>query len=71
MSSKRPLTLVGTLLVALSTSIHPLDPRPEYLPRPVKLTAWRSGTAPAADPCRDRCPENQRGFINTERYFAR
>jgi urea carboxylase-associated protein 2 len=58
------------VLMALSTSIHPLDPRAEYLPRPVKLTAWRSGPAPAADPCRDRCPENQRGFINTERYFA-
>ncbi len=58
------------VLIALSTSIHPLDLRPDYLPRPVKLTAWRSGTAPAADACRDRCPENQRGFINTERYFA-
>jgi urea carboxylase-associated protein 2 len=58
------------VLIALSTSIHPLDLRPDYAPRPVKLTAWRSGPAPAADPCRDRCPENQRGFINTERYFA-
>jgi urea carboxylase-associated protein 2 len=58
------------VLFALSTSIHPLDLRAEYLPRPVKLTAWRSGAAPAADPCRDYRPENQRGFINTDRYFA-
>jgi hypothetical protein len=58
------------VLVALSASVHPLDLRKDYSPRPVKLTAWRSGTAPAADPCRNRCPENQRGFINTERYFA-
>jgi urea carboxylase-associated protein 2 len=58
------------VLIALSTSVHPLDPRTEYSPRPVKLIAWRSGAAPADDPCRNRCPENQRGFINTDRYFA-
>jgi uncharacterized protein len=58
------------VLVALSASIHPLDLRPDYSPRPVKLTAWRSGTALAADACRNHCPENQRGFVNTERYFA-
>lgn len=56
-------------LVVLSTCQHPLDPEPAYHPRPVELTAWRSGPAPAQDPCRDRCPENQRGFINTERLF--
>jgi len=58
------------VLAALSASVHPLDLRKEYSPRPVKLTAWRSGTARATDPCRDLCPENQRGFVNTERYFA-
>ena len=58
------------VLIALSTSAHPLDLRSEFSPRPVKLTAWRSGTAPENDPCRNRCPENERGFINTERYFA-
>jgi len=58
------------LLIALSASVHPLDLRPSYSPRPVKLTAWRSGTAPADDPCRNHCAENQRGFLNTERYFA-
>jgi len=58
------------VLIALSASVHPLDPRTAYAPRPVKLTAWRSGVAPADDACRNHCPENQRGFINTERYFA-
>ena len=58
-----------TLLV-LSAAPHPLDPRTAYAPTPVKLTAWRSGTAPQDDPCRNARPENQRGFINTERYFA-
>jgi urea carboxylase-associated protein 2 len=57
-------------LVVLSASVHPLDPASVYAPTPVKLTAWRSGTAPADDPCRNRCGENRRGFINTERYFA-
>jgi urea carboxylase-associated protein 2 len=57
-------------LVVLSTCQHPLDPEPTYHPRPVDLTAWRSGTAPADDPCRKRCPENERGYINTERLYA-
>lgn len=57
-------------LVAMSTCAHPLDPRAEYMPRAVQLIAWRSGTAPADDACRNRCGENRRGFINTERYFT-
>jgi urea carboxylase-associated protein 2 len=57
------------VLVALSAAPHPLDPSPRYAPGPVRLTAWRSGTAGADDPCRLRCPENGRGFINTERFF--
>lgn len=58
------------VLVVLSTCVHPLDPRPAFTPKPVRLTAWRSGVAPQSDPCRNACGENQRGFINTERYFA-
>lgn len=57
------------VLVALSTAPHPFDPSPVYQPGPVTLTAWRSGTAGADDPCRLACAENGRGFINTERYF--
>lgn len=58
------------VLVVLSTCVHPLDPRPTYTPKPVRLTAWRSGVAPQDDACRNACGENQRGFLNTERYFA-
>jgi uncharacterized protein len=58
------------VLLVLSTSVHPLDPRPAYSPGPVQLTAWRSGPAPQDDACRNARGENQRGFINTERYFA-
>jgi uncharacterized protein YcgI (DUF1989 family) len=57
------------VLVLLSAAPHPLDPNPSYAPGLVQLTAWRSGTAGATDPCRLSCPENGRGFINTERWF--
>jgi len=57
------------VLVVLSAAPHPLDPSERYAPGPVQMTAWRSGTAGADDPCRLRCPENDRGFINTERFF--
>jgi urea carboxylase-associated protein 2 len=57
------------VLVLLSAAPHPLDSASAYAPGSVQLTAWRSGTAGAADPCRLSCPENDRGFINTERWF--
>jgi urea carboxylase-associated protein 2 len=56
-------------LVVLSTCQHPLDPDPVYRPRSIRLSAWRSGPAPAGDPCRNACGENQRAFVNTERLF--
>ena len=57
------------VLVVLSAAPHPFDPSPIYEPKPVQMTAWRSGTAGADDVCRLSCPENDRGFINTERWF--
>ena len=57
------------VLVILSAAPHPLDPATSYAPTPVQLTAWRSGTAGADDVCRLHCPENGRGYINTERWF--
>jgi uncharacterized protein len=56
-------------LVVLSTAPHPLDGAATYSPQAVNITAWRSGTAGADDQCRWHCPENGRGFINTERYY--
>jgi hypothetical protein len=55
-------------LVMLSTAPHPLDPSPVYSPRPVLLSAWHAAPAGEDDDCRCLCPENARGFINTERY---
>jgi urea carboxylase-associated protein 2 len=57
-------------LVVLSTCQHPLDPEPVYRPRPVHLAAFPSRPATQDDPCRKRCPENERGFRNTEMLYA-
>lgn len=56
-------------LVVLNTAIHPLDTASTYSPKPVQLTVWTSPPPGPDDFCRNSCPENQRGFILTERYF--
>ena len=56
-------------LVVLNTCIHPLDPSPTYAPKPVRLTIHSSPPPGQDDYCRNFRPENQRGFILTERYF--
>jgi urea carboxylase-associated protein 2 len=58
------------VLVTLTTCPHPLDPVSVFEPKPVKLSAWRAGIAPADDYCRNFRGENQRAFENTARYFA-
>jgi len=57
------------VLVVLSATQHPLDPNPEYAPKPVLLQAWRCGTPDEQDTCRNFRPENVRGFYNTELLF--
>ena len=57
------------VLAVMSTCQHPLDPDTTYRPRTVRLTAWHSGPAPKNDPCRTRCPENGRGYENTDRLY--
>jgi urea carboxylase-associated protein 2 len=59
-----------TTLVVLSTCQHPLDPALDYAPRPVHLGAFAAEPVAADDPCRTRCPENVRGFRNTEMLYA-
>jgi uncharacterized protein len=58
-------------LVVLATVQHPLDPHPIYRPRPVRVTAFPTGPVSHDDACRNRCPENQRGFRNTEMLYSR
>jgi uncharacterized protein len=57
-------------LVVLSNTPHPLDSRPEYAPPPVLLEVRSGEPAGPEDPCRLSRPENQRGFVLTESYFA-
>jgi urea carboxylase-associated protein 2 len=57
-------------LVILNNCQHPLDPAPQYQPRVIELALWKSGNVPHDDLCRNHCPENQRGFVNTENYFC-
>lgn len=56
-------------LIALSTAPHPLDPNPDYAPKKVGVAAWHSGSAGPDDPCRLSCPENRRGYTNTELIY--
>ena len=56
-------------LVVLNTCIHPLDPSATYAPKSVHLTVWSSPPPGPDDFCRNSRPENQRGFILSERYF--
>ena len=56
-------------LVLLYAGPHPLDRHATWQPRSVDLAALATGPAPAQDPCRSHCPENARGFLNTEAMF--
>jgi urea carboxylase-associated protein 2 len=56
-------------LVVVNTCPHPMNPAKEYPRQPVRLEVKRVGTPGADDPCRRSRPENERGFILTERYF--
>lgn len=55
-------------LVVLSNTPHPLDPSPRYAPKPVLLSI-RDGQSLTV-PARGSCPENERGFTLTDRYFS-
>lgn len=55
-------------LVLLHAGPHPLQAGGRYAPAGVKLQARRAALPGPDDVCRNRCPENARGFINTERY---
>lgn len=56
-------------LALLYAGQHPLDPDNRYRPRAVRLDALLTGPAPTEDLCRAHCPENARGFRNTEAMF--
>jgi urea carboxylase-associated protein 2 len=57
------------ILLVLNTCQHPMDPDPEYNPKPMHIAIWKSNPPAADDPCRIACPENSRGFALTEALF--
>jgi urea carboxylase-associated protein 2 len=57
------------VLVILDTCQHALDPSTRYDPKPLHVSILKADPPTADDPCRMSRPENQRGFVNTERYF--
>ncbi len=57
------------VLVILTALQHPLDPNPQYAPKPVQLSISKVPAPAPDDVCRTSRPENERGFIITERYF--
>ncbi len=57
------------VLVIVDTCQHPLNPETTYRPRPVELKIFSVPPPLPDDPCRTSRPENERGFVNTERYF--
>ena len=57
-------------IVMLHAGPHPLATGPRYAPPGVMLSGVAQRARRADDPCRRRCPENERGYLNTERYLA-
>lgn len=57
------------LIIALSNCPHPLDPDPDYAPRPVTVTRFRAPVA-ADDLCRTATAEAVRGFENNAMQLA-
>jgi urea carboxylase-associated protein 2 len=57
-------------LVVLNTCPHPLDPSPEWSPKPIELTIYRADPVLPDDACLRSCPENGRGFANTAIYHC-
>ena len=55
-------------IVLLHTCPHPMDPSPQYAPKPIRYELYRAAPVTQDDLCRTSCAENQRGFKNTELY---
>ena len=55
-------------IVLLHAGPHPLATGTTYAPPDVRLQVYRSAPIAPGDACRTRCPENERGYLNTERH---
>jgi uncharacterized protein len=57
------------VLVVMCTCPHAFDPSPVYAPKKLGVCVYQSAPPGADDLCRRSRPENERGFVNTERMF--
>ncbi|NQX88330.1 MAG: urea carboxylase-associated family protein [Halioglobus sp.] len=55
-------------LVIFHTCPHPLNPAKSYPKKPVTFQIRHSAAVTENDPCRNLCPENQRGLQNSALY---
>ncbi len=55
-------------LVVINTCPHPMNPEPNYSPKPLKITVWESNYSQKENPSYHLRDENKRGFINTTNY---
>ncbi|MEN5015497.1 urea amidolyase associated protein UAAP1 [Erwinia sp. Eh17-17] len=56
------------VLVVLTALPHPMDPNPEYHPRPVQLSLRNASDEHLLEGCKTSRPENLRAFQNIERF---
>jgi hypothetical protein len=56
-------------LVVLTALQHPMDPNPDYAPKPLQLTWHKVDSDGISVLCRTSRAENARGFHNTERLY--
>ncbi|WP_455810577.1 urea amidolyase associated protein UAAP1 [Pseudomonas graminis] len=58
------------ILVVLTALQHPMDPNPEYAPRPVQLALMAASDPAGLTLCKTSRPENLRAFQNIERFVV-
>jgi len=56
-------------LVVMHSCPHPLNPAKAYPRKPITYQLRRSAPVADDDQCMNHCPENQRGFKNTELFM--
>ncbi|MGE4385730.1 MAG: urea amidolyase associated protein UAAP1 [Endomicrobiaceae bacterium] len=58
------------VLLILSNTPNPLDPKTKYPAVPVSLEIYKALPVDITDICVNKCPENKRAFENTWKYYA-
>ncbi|WP_019556636.1 urea amidolyase associated protein UAAP1 [Thiomicrorhabdus arctica] len=57
-------------IVCLSTAQHPLDPNPEYAPKPIEMRVVKAQPVKTDDASRLYRAENERAYYNTKIFYG-